>query len=333
MKIDIHNMKLRLSRAEAALQHADIPRADKDLIYDWENQMFADGLGTARIAKYLTSLKALYKLMPWSAQNVTSRDITAILARIERSDWQLWTRHDYKLALRKYMIFCQREDLAKLIRLPKVHGCKLPEELITPEHIEELLESASTTQDRVFLFCLWESGARIGELLSLRRKHVQFDHLGAILIMDGKTGMRRVRLLESAPLLDEWISDRSFRPEDAIFPKTYRAYAKCLKTLSRRAGICKRIYPHLFRHSRATFLAGYLTEAQLCCYMGWTISSAMPRIYVHLNGHDLDAALIRVPTLLNDRGKCNPSTTNGIENQCWQDSGRDIKKTLSSAKR
>jgi integrase/recombinase XerD len=298
-KIDIHNMKLRLSRAEAALQLADIPREDKDLIYDFENQMFADGLGIARIAKYLASLKALYKLQAWSVQHVTSRDITALLARIERSDWMPWTKHDYKLALRKYLIFCGSPDIARLIRLPKVNTGKLPEELITPEHIEELLQSARTTQDRTFLFCLWESGARIGELLSLRRKHVQFDHLGAVCIMDGKTGMRRVRLLESAPLLDEWISDRSFRPEDAIFPKTYRAYAKSLKTLSRRAGISKRIYPHLFRHSRATFLAGYLTEAQLCCYMGWTISSAMPRIYVHLNGHDLDEALTRIPTLMN----------------------------------
>lgn len=299
MKIDIHNMKLRLSRAETALQRADIPRADKDLIYDFENQMFADGLGIARIAKYLASLKALYKLTSWSVQGVTSRDITAILARIERSDWMPWTKHDYKLALRKYLVFCGSPELAKVIKLPKVNTGKLPEELITPEHIEELLQTARTTQDRVFIFCLWESGARIGELLSLRRKHIQFDHLGAVLIMDGKTGMRRVRLMESAPLLDEWISDRSYKPEDAIFPKTYRAYAKSLKTLSRRAGITKRIYPHLFRHSRATFLAGYLTEAQLCCYMGWTISSAMPRIYVHLNGHDLDAALTRVPTLLN----------------------------------
>jgi integrase len=298
-KIDIHNMKLRLSRAEAALQRADINQVDKDLIYDFENQMFADGLGIARIAKYLASLKALYKLQAWSVQHVTAKDITAILARIERSDWMSWTKHDYKLALRKYLIFADRQELASLIRLPKVSTGKLPEELITPEHIEELLVSARTTQDRTFLFCLWESGARIGELLSLRRKHVQFDHLGAVLIMDGKTGMRRVRILESAPLLDEWISDRSFRPEDAIFPKTYRAYAKSLKTLSRRAGISKRIYPHLFRHSRATFLAGYLTEAQLCCYMGWTISSAMPRIYVHLNGHDLDEALTRIPTLLN----------------------------------
>jgi integrase/recombinase XerD len=184
-----------------------------------------------------------------------------------------------------------------MIRLPQVHNYKLPEELLSASDVSELYDAARCTHDRAFLYCLWESGARIGELLSMQRKHITFDSQGAILIVDGKTGMRRVRLMESAAVLDEWISSRSCGPYVPVFSNTYRAYAKRLKTLSRRAGIGKRVYPHLFRHSRATFLAGYLTEAQLCAYMGWTISSGMPRIYVHLNGHDLDEALARVPTL------------------------------------
>jgi len=60
-KIDIHNFKRRLSRAESALQLATF-QGDKDLIYEFENQMFADGLGLPRVVKYLASIKALYKL-------------------------------------------------------------------------------------------------------------------------------------------------------------------------------------------------------------------------------------------------------------------------------
>jgi integrase len=296
-KFDIHNIKRRLSRVEAALQLANIPRGDKEVIYEFTNQMYADGLGRARIAKYLTSIKALYKLAPWSVQRASKKDITAILAHIERSEWAAWTRHDYKLALRKYLIFADRQDLADLIRLPKVHTYKLPEELLTLEDLADMVAAARTCKDRAFLLCLWESGARIGELLSIQRKHITYDSQGAVFIVDGKTGMRRVRIIESADDLDIWISDNSFNPEDRIFPSTYRSYVKRLKALARRANIQKRVYPHLFRHSRATFLAGYLTEAQLCSFMGWTISSAMPRIYVHLNGYDLDRALANIPTL------------------------------------
>lgn len=246
----------------------------------------------------LPSIKALHDITPWSVRRASRKQIISLLARIERADWSSWTKHDYKLALRKYLIYCGKEKLAELVRLRTVHGYKLPEELITGDDMNALLEVTDDPQYRAFLYCLYESGCRIGELLSLQRKHVRFDSQGAILIVDGKTGMRRVRIIESAPALDEWISCRSFKQEERIFPNTYRAYTKHLRTLAIKAGIEKRIYPHLFRHSRATFLACYLTEAQLCAYMGWTIGSAMPRIYVHLAGHDLDAALAKVPCLM-----------------------------------
>jgi integrase len=259
--------------------------------------MFADGLGKPRIVKYLQSVKRLYDLAPWSVKRADRRQIIGLLANIERSDWQAWTKHDYKLALRKYLNYCRRQDLAQLVRLPKVHAYKLPEELLSLDDIQEILAAARRVEERAFIFCLYESGARIGELLSLQRKHITYDAQGAVLIVAGKTGMRRIRIIEAANVLDEWISCRGFKSEDRIFSNTYTAYAKRLKLLARRAGIDKRVYPHLFRHSRATFLAGYLTEAQLCCYFGWTISSATPRIYVHLNSQDLDAALARIPPL------------------------------------
>jgi integrase len=296
-KIDIHDFRRRLELIELSLRRQKLPRKELSKIWQFRDQMFADGLGLPRVCKYLASIKAVYNLTPWSSRRATRTQIIGILARIERAEWSAWTKHDYKLALRKYLAYCGKKDLAQLVRLPKVHGYKLPEELITWDDLLALLASTVRLHDIAFLYCLWESGARIGELLSLQRKHVSYDSQGAVLIVDGKTGMRRVRIIESAPVLDEWISSGSLKPEDAIFPNTYRAYRKRLQVLAARAGIEKRIYPHLFRHSRATFLAGYLTDAQLCAYLGWTIGSAMPRIYVHLAGHDLDAALARIPTL------------------------------------
>lgn len=297
-KLDIHDFRRRLELIELGIAGMEISRRDRKTLMEFRDQMFADGLGLPRVVKYLASIKAVYNLAPWGVQRASKKHIVGILARIERSEWSAWTKHDYKLAFRKYLAYCGKDDLAALVRLPKVHGYKLPEELLSSEDLLALMAEGRSAHDRAFLECLYESGARIGELLSLQRKHVRMDSQGAILIVDGKTGMRRVRLLESAPTLDEWIACRSLKPEDAIFPNTYRAYTKRLRTLAIRAGIEKRVYPHLFRHSRATFLACYLTEAQLCSYMGWTIGSAMPRIYVHLAGADLDAALARVPQLL-----------------------------------
>ncbi len=60
------------------------------------------------------------------------------------------------------------------------------------------------------------------------------------------------------------------------------------------AGIQKRgLYLHLFRHSRATELASYLTEAQMKQYFGWVRNSDTPSVYVHMGGRDVDRALLR----------------------------------------
>lgn len=298
MKIDIHNFKRRLSCAEAALQLADIPRVDKDLIYNYENQMFADGLSIARVTKYMQALKGLYNRGMCSIPDARHVDIVSVLASIEREDLSAWTKHDYRLALRKYLEYVGKEELAALIKLPKAGSNKLPEELLTQDDIGALMDYETDAMMLALILTLYESGCRIGELFGLRRKHVQHDQIGAVLIVEGKTGMRRVRVIESAPYLDIWISEGSFRQDEPIFPISYAAFRKRLQVLAVHAGIQKRIYPHLFRHSRATFLASYLTEAQLCAYHGWTIGSSMPRIYVHMNSRDLDASLMNVPAVL-----------------------------------
>jgi integrase len=298
VKIDIHNFKRRLELVELSLGKMDLPGNDLQLIQEYRDRCFADGLSYARVTKYMHELKGLYNRGLCSIPGARPADIIAVLASIEREELSGWTKHDFRLALRKYLAFCGRLDLAGLVKLPNCGTHKLPEELLTPDDIGALMASADDPMLQALIISLYESGCRVGELLGIRRKHVQMDAIGVVLIVDGKTGMRRVRVIEAAVYLDIWISEGSFKQEDAIFPISYAAFRKRLQVLAVRAGIGKRIYPHLFRHSRATFLASYLTEAQLCAYHGWTIGSSMPRIYVHMNSKDLDSTLMNVPAVL-----------------------------------
>ncbi len=54
--------------------------------------------------------------------------------------------------------------------------------------------------------------------------------------------------------------------------------------IAKRAGIKKRIYPHLFRHTRATRLLAKVPESIGAKYMGWVNGSKMVGVYVHLAG-------------------------------------------------
>jgi len=50
----------------------------------------------------------------------------------------------------------------------------------------------------------------------------------------------------------------------------------------------RKLYPHLFRHTRLTELArGKLNEAQIRKFAGWSADSTMAKIYFHLDDEDV----------------------------------------------
>ena len=194
-------------------------------------------------------------------------------------------------------------------RIPKSN---LPvEQLITKEDVRNLVSICHTERERAIIMLLWDSAARIGELSPLNIGHVQFDRYGAAIIVSGKTGMRRIRLIESAPYLQEWINHHPLKdnPNAPLFV-THRTYAReprrlspqtiahQLKGLARRAGVLKPVNPHAFRHARLTDLARgapgkrALSEMELRVVAGWEKNSGMPEIYVHLSGGDVERKLL-----------------------------------------
>jgi len=84
-----------------------------------------------------------------------------------------------------------------------------------------------------------------------------------------------------------------------------------LKDAARKAGINKRVHPHLLRHTRTTHLAKVLTEDQLRVYFGWIPAPEVPARYVHLSGRDVDDALARLYGMGDGAGGSVPAAASG----------------------
>ena len=182
---------------------------------------------------------------------------------------------------------------------------------LTKEEFYRFVNSTDNSRDRALMMVLWDSGGRISEILDLRIKNVEFDQYGAVLILNGKTGMRRVRLIESAPDLQTWLNQHPFKdnpdapiwqstlsrdsegkmiPEGIALNSVYWLFEKYKK----KSGLKKDIHPHLLRHMKATQLASVLSEQELKVMFGWTPDSRMASVYIHLSGEDLDKKLLKV---------------------------------------
>lgn len=277
----------------------------------------AKGSSHGRVAKVVYCIRFLALWLGKPFREATKDDLIALVGALEEKDYAEYTKYDFKIVLKMFYKWLKGNDevfppeISWLKPRLKNQSHKLPEELLTEDEVLKIANAANTIRDKAFILTLYESGCRIGEILSMRLKNIQFDQYGAILRVTGKTGDRRVRVVSAAPVLTAWLDIHPSRnePDAALWPQTATNYSNpdkylrhssiqvLIKRLAKKAGIRKRIHAHLFRHSRATLLASKLTEAQMKEYFGWTQGSDMAATYVHLSGRDVDSALLQVYSL------------------------------------
>ena len=176
-------------------------------------------------------------------------------------------------------------------------------QLITPEDKKKLLDACTNLRDKCFIDVHYDAGTRIGEILSLQIKHVKNDRYGYTIAVDGKTGPRTVRILESTPTLARWLESHPDKtnPEAWLFPSlktiwagmalSYAASNRVLEKVAKKAKV-RHLYWHLFRHSAATRCAQFMTEAILKRHFGWSDTSKMPARYAHVIQKDVDDCIL-----------------------------------------
>ena len=202
------------------------------------------------------------------------------------------------------------EDLyyPKQVAWIKTSGSKnkmLPQDLLSEDEVLKLISAARDLRDRAIIALLFDTGMRIGELVSLKAKDVDLNGSLAHVVVNGKTGIRRIPITFSVPYLSQYMNIlQNPKPNESLWQAigTWENTGKVvgdggvrqmIKRLAKKAGISKRIYPHLFRHSRASYYANRLTEQQLKAYFGWTGDSKIAATYVHLSGRDIDNAIMQ----------------------------------------
>ena len=312
MKYDPHNFGGLVEGMVAKLKANEYGVSDENtkIILDFYLDLRSQGFTDSRICKHLTMLRLIARRITKPFDKLTKEDIKQFVIDIESANYSDWTKHDYKVSIRSLFRWLKGNnetypDEVDWIRVHVKERHKLPEELLTEDEMKRMVAASSEPRDRALVQCLYETGCRISELLTVQLKNLSFDDYGAVIRVTGKSGTRRVRVIACVQAIATWLElhpckdnpdaylfVRKYQRKENPVPFRYEYAAKIISTLADAAGIKKRVHPHLFRHSRATALANKLTEAQMKEYFGWTQGSDMASIYVHLSGRDVDDAIL-----------------------------------------
>ncbi len=281
------------------------------VIEDFVEDMLAEGLSVHRLYSYLLWLRRLLKAVDKRIDEWDKKDVRRAINHFKAEmDHERITENSFeevKKTLKKFFKWLEKEEIVNWFSLKNVETKVTPQDLITEEEFEAMLKTCMNSRDRAIISLLYETGARIGEIGSMRVKDVSFDEYGAIIwLPKSKTVRRKLRIVYSARYLSEWLSDHPLKdnPEAALWiklsgskalqPMVYKDLHAQIRKIAKRAGIKKRIYPHLFRHTRATRLLAKVPESIGAKYMDWVNGSKMVGIYVHLASEDVDEAILRM---------------------------------------
>lgn len=307
-----------IQRAKIQLKKLLIPSEYK-LIEKYDIVMLNEALADATRCKQIETILSLTRILSkksWMA--LTRDDIDILVSNVMRTysndGKETNTTYDHKKILKIWFRWIKLDSRSfrevgnppelKNIKQKQVADKIVREELVTPEDVTNLMSACTNLRDKALLHVQYEAGTRPGELLSLKIKHVKVDKYGMKIAVDGKTGARPIRLIESVPTLSKWIATHPFKddPESWLWINFYKnsygdrlthaSATRILYKACKNAKINKKINLKLFRHSEATRTATFMPEATLRKRHGWAATSKMPAKYAHINQQDVEDAIL-----------------------------------------
>jgi integrase/ribosomal protein L40E len=296
------------------IKSSGISERNKELLIKLSQDMQDLDLSYARINFYLAKLWVVIYTLDKNLDKLNETEIKNLLRILKNKGYSEWTLYGYKVIIKKFYQWLKgyewnskkypkEVEWIKLSR--RINNYKLPEEILIKEEVLRMVENCQNIRDKALIIMLWESGCRINELLNIKLKDIEFDNYGLTMLISGgtektqKTISRKLRLVISTPYISKLLKENKKDREDFIFTtknnnriSEWRVRAIFID-IAKKCDIAKPVNPHAFRHSRATYLARILTEQELKLQMGWTNSSKMASIYVHLSGKDLDDSILK----------------------------------------
>ena len=206
------------------------------------------------------------------------------------------------IALRHFFAHLKREeliehDLTAALDLPRLD--RLLPEMLSETDVDKLLslnlpETPLGLRDRALMEVLYASGLRAGEIVGLRLEN--FLREEKLLRVIGKGNRERVVPIgqKAVAALDRWLAKgrpllvkpktggEIFLGEHGRRLTTARVW-QIVQEMAKLAGLQKKIWPHLLRHSFATHLLSHGADLRAIQEMLGHASLATTQVYTHVD--------------------------------------------------
>jgi len=216
----------------------------------------AENVCDTTIRNYIVVVKLFLKFLETRKLKVTVDHAYLFLSKYENSR----TRNRYGATLKKYLELTEHPEAGRF-KVPRNKPAKLPD-ILSEAEVMRLAKACDNIRDRALILVTYESSRRNSEIRNLRIRDVKIDQYGAeVLFRSSKTKDANIRLMMSAPSLQTWIEHHKDRDNLDAFvfygyndQITAERFRQIVRDAAGKAGLKRRVWPHLLRHSRIAVL-------------------------------------------------------------------------------
>lgn len=187
----------------------------------------------------------------------------------------------------------------------KKHAARRLPEVLERDEIQALLAAPNQAaitglRNRCMLEMMYHAGLRVSEVCNLKTVHVDLRH-GRLRVKQGKGRVDRNLAVgeDFLNLLKQWNARKKKETAGSEFffctvkggPVSTNYIEKMIKRMAKRAGIEKRVHPHMLRHTCATELVEEGVELHVIQDILGHADLSTTEIYLHVRPEQVESAL------------------------------------------
>ena len=246
----------------AANESAQQSTSNEEYLQMFLNAKKIEGCSERTVQYYQVTIKHFLRAIDTKVQKISTEEIRQYLVDYQGiNDCSKTTVDNIRRNISSFFSWLEEEDYilkSPMRRIHKIKATQVVKTIISDEEIEKLRGSCQHARDLAIIDLLYSTGIRVGELVRLNRKDINFNDRECIVLGKGDKE-RKVYFDAKAKIhLQEYLKMRS-DDNDALLVTLDAPHVRLkisgveirLRNLGKQAKV-ERIHPHKFRRTMAT---------------------------------------------------------------------------------
>lgn len=246
----------------AVNESAQQSTSNEEYLQMFLNAKKIEGCSERTVQYYQVTIKHFLRAIDTKVQKISTEEIRQYLVDYQGiNDCSKTTVDNIRRNISSFFSWLEEEDYilkSPMRRIHKIKATQVVKTIISDEEIEKLRGSCQHARDLAIIDLLYSTGIRVGELVRLNRKDINFNDRECIVLGKGDKE-RKVYFDAKAKIhLQEYLEMRS-DDNDALLVTLDAPYVRLkisgveirLRNLGKQANV-ERIHPHKFRRTMAT---------------------------------------------------------------------------------